>query len=140
MTTFWLAILFLIVIALLIVWRIFTTPKNTIGAENTNIRQETNVTLYHEHLANLENDLAEGSIEQDSYTQLKAELDKTLVQDVDPNEKQVTQQQQRSLLWPIAIAAAIVSFSFYTYMTLGAYPQLSAPVASQENPHGEIAT
>lgn len=138
MTTFWLAILFLIVIALLIVWRIFTTPKNTIGAENTNIRQETNVTLYHEHLANLENDLAEGSIEQDSYTQLKAELDKTLVQDVDPNEKQVTQQQQRSLLWPIAIAAAIVSFSFYTYMTLGAYPQLSAPVASQENPHGEM--
>lgn len=64
MTTFWLAILLLIVIALFIVWRIFTAENNAIGAENGNIRQETNVTLYHEHLSQLEHDLAEGSIEQ----------------------------------------------------------------------------
>ncbi len=139
MTTFWLAVLFLIVIALLIVWRIFATPKNAIGAENANIRQETNVTLYHEHLAQLDNDLAEGSIEQDSYTQLKAELDKTLIQDVDPNEVLTTQEQKRSLLWPVGIALAIVSFSFYTYMIIGAYPQLSEPTASHNSPHGEIA-
>lgn len=139
MTTFWLAVLFLIVIALLIVWRIFATPKNAIGAENANIRQETNVTLYHEHLAQLENDLAEGSIEQDSYTQLKAELDKTLIQDVDPNEVLATQEHKRSLLWPVGIALAIVSFSFYTYMIIGAYPQLSEPAASHNSPHGEIA-
>lgn len=138
MTTFWLAILFFIVIVLLIVWRIFATPKNTIGAENTNIRQETNVTLYHEHLANLENDLAEGSIEQESYTQLKAELDKTLVQDVDPNQTQEEISHGRSVLWPIAIAFAIVSLSLYTYMVVGAYPQISSPMASNEDPHGQL--
>lgn len=139
MTTFWLAILLLIVIALLIVWRIFATPKHAIGAENTNIRQETNVTLYHEHLAQLDNDLAEGSIEQESYDQLKAELDKTLVQDVDPNQQQQKVHHGRSKIWPIVIALSIVSFSFYTYMILGAYPQLSEPTASQNSPHGEIA-
>ena len=94
MITFWLAILSLIVIALLIVWRIFSSSKDTVGAENINIRQETNVTLYHEHLAQLEADLAEGSIEQDSYLQLKAELDKTLLQDANStrtlNEEQNT--------------------------------------------------
>lgn len=139
MTIFWLAVLFLIVIALLIVWRIFATPKNAIGADNTNIRQETNVTLYHEHLAQLDNDLAEGSIEQDSYTQLKAELDKTLIQDVNPNEVVITTQQQSSLVWPAAIGLAIVSFSFYAYLTLGAYEEISSPMVSQDSPHGEIA-
>jgi cytochrome c-type biogenesis protein CcmH len=138
MTIFWLAILFFIVIALLIVWRIFATPKNTLGAENTNIRQETNVTLYHEHLASLENDLAEGSIEQESYTQLKAELDKTLVQDVDPNQAQEEVSQGRSILWPIAIAFTIVSLSLYTYMIVGAYPQISSPMALNEDPHGQL--
>lgn len=139
MTTFWLAILFLIVIALLIVWRIFATPKNTLGAENTNIRQETNVTLYHEHLAQLDNDLAEGSIETESYNQLKAELDKTLIQDVDPNQTVEQASQGKSKLWPIAIAFTIVGLSMYTYMMLGAYPQISDPMASSVDPHGELS-
>ena len=118
MTTFWLAILLLIVVALLIVWRIFTVPHNTIGAENENIRQETNITLYHEHLSQLNNDLAEGSIEQDSYVQLKAELDKTLLQDAKLSHNSVVEKQQKSWLWPVAIAFAIVSFSLYSYCLL----------------------
>ncbi len=139
MTTFWLAILLLIVIALLIVWRIFTAPHNTIGAENENIRQETNVTLYHEHLSQLDNDLAEGSIEQESYVQLKAELDKTLLQDAKLSRNSVVEKQQKSWLWPVAIAFAIVSFSLYSYMILGAYPQLNSPVAINESEaHSEL--
>lgn len=139
MTTFWLAILLLIVVALLIVWRIFTVPHNTIGAENENIRQETNITLYHEHLSQLNNDLAEGSIEQDSYVQLKAELDKTLLQDAKLSHNSVVEKQQKSWLWPVAIAFAIVSFSLYSYMILGAYPQLNSPTAINENEaHSEL--
>ena len=139
MTTFWLAILLLIVVALLIVWRIFTVPHNTIGAENENIRQETNITLYHEHLSQLNNDLAEGSIEQDSYAQLKAELDKTLLQDAKLSHSSVVEKQKKSWLWPVAIAFAIVSFSLYSYMILGAYPQLNSPTAINENEaHSEL--
>ncbi len=139
MTTFWLAILLLIVIALLIVWRIFTVPHNTIGAENENIRQETNITLYHEHLSQLDNDLAEGSIEQESYVQLKAELDKTLLQDAELSRNSVVEKQQKSWMWPVGIAFAIVSFSLYSYMILGAYPQLNSPVAINESDaHSEL--
>ncbi len=139
MTTFWLAILLLIVVALLIVWRIFTVPHNTIGAENENIRQETNITLYHEHLSQLDNDLAEGSIEQESYVQLKAELDKTLLQDAKLSRNSVVEKQQKSWLWPVAIAFAIVSFSLYSYMILGAYSQLNSPVAINESDaHSEL--
>lgn len=139
MTTFWLAILLLIVVALLIVWRIFTAAHNTIGAENENIRQETNITLYHEHLSQLDNDLAEGSIEQDSYVQLKAELDKTLLQDAKLSRNSVVEKQQKSWMWPAAIAFAIVSFSLYSYMILGAYPQLNSPVAINESDaHSEL--
>tara|TARA_R110002012_G_scaffold79368_5_gene202070 strand:+ start:7476 stop:8738 length:1263 start_codon:yes stop_codon:yes gene_type:complete len=140
MTTFWLAILLLIVIALFIVWRIFTAENNAIGAENGNIRQETNVTLYHEHLSQLEHDLAEGSIEQDSFLQLKAELDKTLLQDANVSEANVLEPQQKSWLWPVAIGFSIVSLSLYSYMILGAYPQLNSPAAMNESAaHNELS-
>lgn len=135
MTTFWLAILSLIVIALLIVWRIFSSSKDSLGAENINIRQETNVTLYHEHLAQLETDLAEGSIEQDSFVQLKAELDKTLLQDASSSES-TRDAKTPTWIWPLGIACTLMCFSIFSYMKLGAYPLLNAPTASatsQEN-------
>jgi len=139
MTIFWLAILLLIVIALFIVWRIFTAPANSIGADNDNIRQETNITLYHEHLSQLEHDLAEGSIEQDSFEQLKAELDKTLLQDVKLSPGNVITKQQKSWLWPLGIALSIVAFSLYSYMTLGSYSKLNSPSAINESDaHSEL--
>ena len=138
MTTFWLAILSLIVIALLIVWRIFSSSKDTVGAENINIRQETNVTLYHEHLAQLEADLAEGSIEQDSYLQLKAELDKTLLQDANLTRTLNEEQNTRSWLWPLVIALSVVSFSFFSYMKLGSYQLLNTPVAIESSDHSQL--
>jgi len=139
MTTFWLAVLSLIVIALLIVWRIFSSSKDTLGAENLNIRQETNVTLYHEHLALLEHDLAEGSIEQESYIQLKAELDKTLLQDANSSQPREVAPTTRSWIWPACIAFSIVSLSLYSYMKLGAYQVLNAPTAINENDeHGQL--
>ena len=138
MITFWLAILSLIVIALLIVWRIFSSSKDTVGAENINIRQETNVTLYHEHLAQLETDLAEGSIEQDSYLQLKAELDKTLLQDANSTRTLNEEQNTRSWLWPLVIALSVVSFSFFSYMKLGSYQLLNTPVAIESSDHSQL--
>ena len=138
MITFWLAILSLIVIALLIVWRIFSSSKDTVGAENINIRQETNVTLYHEHLAQLEADLAEGSIEQDSYLQLKAELDKTLLQDANSTRTLNVEQNTRSWLWPLVIALSVVSFSFFSYMKLGSYQLLNTPVAIESSDHSQL--
>ncbi|MBA6415978.1 c-type cytochrome biogenesis protein CcmI [Colwellia sp. 6M3] len=138
MITFWLAILSLIVIALLIVWRIFSSSKDTVGAENINIRQETNVTLYHEHLAQLEADLAEGSIEQDSYLQLKAELDKTLLQDANSTRTLNEEQNTRSWLWPLVIALSVVSFSFFSYMKLGSYQLLNTPVAIESTDHSQL--
>ena len=138
MITFWLAILSLIVIALLIVWRIFSSSKDTVGAENINIRQETNVTLYHEHLAQLETDLAEGSIEQDSYLQLKAELDKTLLQDANSTRTLNEEQNTRSWLWPLVIALSVVSFSFFSYMKLGSYQLLNTPVAIESTDHSQL--
>lgn len=138
MITFWLAILSLIVIALLIVWRIFSSSKDTVGAENINIRQETNVTLYHEHLAQLEADLAEGSIEQDSYLQLKAELDKTLLQDANLTRTLNEEQNTRSWLWPLVIALSVVSFSFFSYMKLGSYQLLNTPVAIESSDHSQL--
>ena len=139
MTTFWLAILSLIVIALLIVWRIFSSSKDTLGAENINIRQETNVTLYHEHLAQLETDLAEGSIEQDSFVQLKAELDKTLLQDASSSES-VRDTKATTWIWPLGIAIALMSFSFFSYMKLGAYPLLNSPTTSAMNEENKQIT
>lgn len=132
MLSFWLAIVVFIIIALSIVWTIFKgNDEKGLGAENKDIREETNITLYHEHLAQLTSDYNEGAIDQDSFKQLKTELDKTLIQDVKPNTDESTITQKKSLLWPITIAFTVVGFSLLAYMKLGAYQQLT--IASDIN-------
>lgn len=139
MTSFFLAMSALIVIALLIVWRIFTASKHAIGAENANIRQETNVTLYHEHLKSLETDLAEGSIGEESFVQLKAELDKTLLQDVNADDSVAVVEQRTSYLWPMSIGIVIIGLSIFMYSVTGAYQALYAPETLKQDHHGQLS-
>jgi len=109
---------------------------------NGNIRKNTNISLYHEHLRELEKDLKSGAIEQTSFELLKEELSKTLLQDV--NNKNVIKNNQvnrktTSLFWPIGISVFVAAFSFYAYLEIGASEQLALPkVAAKADPHGNL--
>ncbi|OUS27935.1 c-type cytochrome biogenesis protein CcmI [Thalassotalea sp. 42_200_T64] len=139
MTSFWIITAVLFIIACAIVFYAYIKSKKQQQSKVDDSRKNTNVSLYHEHLQELDNDLAEGAIEQSSYQQLKSELNKTLLQDVDNSDQPAISAGKLSLLLPIAMTLFIVTISMYLYNGLGASQLLAQPAAAvAENPHQNL--
>jgi cytochrome c-type biogenesis protein CcmH len=154
MTTFWIAFAALILLALILVWRHFLISDVNNDAhkqqlsKQQNVRSETNITLYHEHLAELEKDYAEGGIDQESYQELKVELDQTLLQDMDGQGANETKdpdlsKTKTSKLWPVAVSIFIIGFACFFYFKHGAYQQVATmptePISQQQAHAGSQA-
>jgi|GEM_PF-355689 len=117
---------------LFIVWRpFFKQDKQSVNIDGK-LRDETNIRLYHEHKKEIEKDYDDGGIDEENYQYLLAELDKTLLQDIEqqnaidgelkPNEAQL--KQPFSVLWPIALSLFIVVFVVALYNKQGSYQQI----------------
>tara|TARA_R110001583_G_C5671699_1_gene411433 strand:- start:30960 stop:32237 length:1278 start_codon:yes stop_codon:yes gene_type:complete len=142
MITFWLLISLLLLLTLLIVaYGVMSSSKSSTHKE-TSIRKETNVNLYHEHLIELQRDLNEGSIDKESFEQLKMELDKSLLQDVKSEVPQVlnnTSSKFQTILWISGVCLFISATSVYFYTKTGAYELLKQPaVATEADPHANL--
>jgi cytochrome c-type biogenesis protein CcmH len=103
-----------------------------------NLRDETNVHLYHEHKKEIEKDYSEGGIDEESYQYLLAELDNTLLQDIEAtnkdNKRQINNSQPYSLLWPLGLSTFIIIFSVMLYNKQGSFQRIteSSGAASQQ--------
>ena len=130
------AFLLLILIA---VWGHFIKQNGSTIIVNNSQRDDTNVRLYHEHKAEIENDYQQGRIDDENYQYLIAELDKSLLQDIDENKKastdDVIENKTISIIWPIILTLFILIFSFFMYNKSGAYQQLSQPVNVAQESH-----
>lgn len=118
----------LLLLVLVIVWLHFFRQQQVDGFDQ-NVRDDTNVTLYHEHKAEIEADFAQGKIDQENYDYLTQELDKSLLQDVQENQQheEVFEQKSLSIIWPVSISLFVLIFSFALYDKIGAFDQLSQP-------------
>ncbi|WP_286263195.1 c-type cytochrome biogenesis protein CcmI [Thalassotalea atypica] len=91
-------------------------------------RENTNVDLYHEHKAEIEKDFADGAIDDESYKYLLAELDKSLLQDIDQSNTSaadLSQDRPLGLMWPVMLSIFVLVFSIVFYNQHGALEQLS---------------
>jgi len=119
---------------LFIVWRPFFKQRKQAVTNSDNLRDETNIRLYHEHKKEIEKDYGEGGIDEESYQYLLAELDKTLLQDIEQqniSDKAVATNggpanKYFSVLWPISLSLFIVAFSVALYDKQGSYQQIVA--------------
>lgn len=117
---------------LFIVWRPFFKQDQQLLNDNGKLRDETNVRLYHEHKKEIEKDYNDGGIDEENYQYLLAELDKTLLQDIEQrnsndNAGSITNKQNKSyfsVLWPVALSLFIVVFSVALYDKQGSYQQI----------------
>lgn len=135
-----LILLVFIALLLLAIWIPFfkqdTAQLNAdIVAENQKgVREQTNIELYHEHKAEIEKDFVDGGIDEENYQYLLAELDNSLLQDIEsPNHNQPlsTESKPFSVIWPVTISVFIVVFSAALYLKQGTLDNLmKAPVAS----------
>ena len=119
------ALIFLILL-LVIVWRPFFKQKTLVVRVDTQLREDTNVRLYHEHKKEIEKDYSEGGIDQENYQYLLAELDSTLLQDIESTSKNVGEKKTNvskpySPLWPLGLSVFIIIFTVALYNKQGSY-------------------
>ena len=132
-----------ILLILVIVWGHFLAPQKATTVDQS-IRDQTNKDLYIEHKNEIERDYQQGKIDEENYQYLLAELDKSLLQDMEENQQQsisaaLEHKQSTSFIWPSAISVFILIFSFVVYQKLGAFEQLQQPQVNQsQNQHANL--
>ena len=120
---------------LLVVWWPFFKQKKQSVTENINVRDETNVRLYHEHKKEIEKDFKDGGIDDENYQYLLAELDSSLLQDIEASETKaniaIGKGKSYSVVWPIFLSIFVMAFSVYLYNQEGHFKQITQkPVQS----------
>jgi len=141
-------IIIFLVLTLLVIWLPFVKQqqanKNADDVDNSqrNIREETNISLYHEHKSEIEKDYAEGGIDEESYQYLLSELDNSLLQDIETSatEKATHKQVKKSFgfVWPAIISVFIIGFSLSLYNDQGTYKQITTVNAQISSEQQEI--
>jgi cytochrome c-type biogenesis protein CcmH len=117
--------LIFIILVLFIIWRPFFSQKKSPVEVEGKLRDETNVRLYHEHKAEIEKDYQEAKIDEDNYQYLLAELDNTLLQDIENTEttssKNSVNNKSYSPFWPLGLSLFVVFFSLVVYQQQGSF-------------------
>jgi cytochrome c-type biogenesis protein CcmH len=135
-----LILLVFIALLLLAIWLPFFKQDKTqksadiVAKSQKGVRDQTNIELYHEHKAEIEKDFVDGGIDEENYQYLLAELDNSLLQDIESannNEALPIESKAFSVIWPITLSVFIVAFSIALYIKQGTLDNLmKAPVAS----------
>ncbi|MGH1485973.1 MAG: c-type cytochrome biogenesis protein CcmI [Cellvibrionaceae bacterium] len=112
MTLFYIGALVLVFLGLVFALWPFIQSK-LIQSSNDDIdpseRCSANVTLYRDHLAELDRSLAQGTIEQAQYDQLKQELERNLLEDnIGEGSEDLTESTSKGLLSPSIYTLCIV--------------------------------
>jgi len=123
--------LIFIILVLSIIWRPFFSQKKSPVEVEGKLRDQTNVRLYHEHKAEIEKDYQEAKIDEENYQYLLAELDNTLLQDIENTDNIVannsTNNKTYSPIWPLGLSLFVVLFSVAVYQQQGSFLTVSKP-------------
>jgi len=118
-----------ILLVLMVVWGHYfgqNRLKNTVDNE---FRDETNIRLYHEHKAEIENDYQHGNIDEENYQYLLNELNQSLLQDINENKQEAAGDKvvsgKLNIVWPILISVFILGFTGFFYQQHGAYQRIA---------------
>ncbi len=137
-----LILLAFIALLLLMIWRPFFKQEKTqqhadiVAVAQNDIREQTNIGLYHEHKAEIEKDFNEGGIDDESYQFLIAELDNSLLQDVETTPKTLIKPDESKafgVIWPIALSLFILVFSISLYLEQGSLENLMITPLANHN-------
>jgi cytochrome c-type biogenesis protein CcmH len=127
--------LIFIILLLSMIWRPFFSQKKSPVEVEGKLRDETNVSLYHEHKAEIEKDYQEAKIDEENYQYLLAELDNTLLQDIENTEsttsKNSANNKTYSPFWPLGLSLFVVFFSFLVYQQQGSFLSITEPSLTQ---------
>ncbi len=134
MTIFYTGGAILVILALLFVLWPFIEQKLSANKEGgdqggespADVRESTNISLYHDHLADIDQSLAAGAINQTQYDQLKLELERNLLEDSQASSLDDSAQEQKGAnnktrVLMASLVVGVLVASGFLYQQLGAY-------------------
>ena len=142
MMVFWIVAILLIIAALL-----FLLPPliQRGGSADAIARNELNVTIFKDQLAELERDLAAGVLTQEQYDLARQDLEKSFVQEVDDADKKQTSEADkivgRAAAVVVAVVLPILSVSIYALLgsgEAGLNPENARPEVQAEGHEGSL--
>ncbi len=139
MTLFWVYAALLTAVALAILVTPLVRGRRSSGAAVSVSREASNLTVFRDQIAELDADLAAGSIGRDQWEAARADLQRGLLQDTaDAGTVQAAAPAARSKVAAIAIAVAVPLVAAAAYMILGNPQGLNPSTANAEQgaPHG----
>lgn len=124
MMSLWIVIAAMLLAAIIILlWPLISYQEDKKGAQQVSQKQE-NILIFQERLTELENEKNQGNLDQSTFLQLKTELEKTLLGDVQTKDTGRRKKfipisaQQWSVM--LIVCAVFVLASLATYNNLGA--------------------
>lgn len=138
MMSLWIVIAAMLLMAIVILfWPLITYKENTKDTQQVSQKQE-NILIFQERLSELENEQAQDNLDQATFQQLKTELEKTLLGDVQGKEtsKSKKSSQLSMTQWSVMaiVSAVLVLASLATYNNLGASEQYAQYLALGDQP------
>lgn len=138
MMTLWIVIAAMLLLAVIILLWPLAVYK---GAENNELvisQKDKNISIFEERLAELENEQTQGTLDASTFQQLKTELEKTLLGDVQYAEQPVNTAASTASIqhWLVmaVVASVFVLGSLATYNSLGASDKYQQYLALANNP------
>lgn len=144
MMTLWIVIAVMLLMTIIILlWPLAIYKHDQKGVQIVSQKQE-NINIFQERLAELENERDQDNLDASTFQQLKTELEKTLLGDVQLKEalKRNTNSRVTIQHWFIMgiITAVLVLASLATYNHLGASEQYAQYLALADVPEAEHST
>ena len=110
--TFWIISILMVIAGLVMVLPRLLTGKTTTAKDN----REQNISIAKERLAELENELKEGTLSRELYQQTLAELEKSLLVDIEDADNVAAKTRTTSgRLAAIALIIAVPGLAFLFY-------------------------
>lgn len=127
------ALLMMVVVAFLVppLWK-----KQRPGVTPAN-RQAANLDIFRDQLADLEREKAEGTLSDADFTQARSELQRRLLDEVDPDADQASLIDGSSRKTAVALLLALPIFAFAGYMLLGKPAALDPSLVAAQDSGGQ---
>ena len=123
MTAFWLILVALTAAAVLVL----VVPLLRPGRRAQTSLADANVSIYRDQFAELERDLAGGTLTEDQYAQARAELERRMLDDVDASAPAKSKASRSGIAAAVVVGVAVPVSAALLYMHLGNPQALIAP-------------
>ena len=137
MITFWLSAIVLVVLASFFFWLPFINRKQLVSVDDDIDRNALNIEIFKGRVAELQKELDDGNLDQESFLELKRELEQNLLEEVD-DAQQTGKARRLPLVLPAALSVLVPLLAVLLYLQWGESQKLDLAPEMAASPQEQL--